>query len=145
MSNDSVQLAHQGDFSVCSSYEAIYVKHIDGRSWDVGEMYGDPRAAIFTWDEHYVVIIGCGILVYDLHRLGEKFTGGPTWKNSPVMHLMNDAADIWWFIAVQQVYQDEYVSEVRLATDLTDSHVGIYSLNVINLDFSPVARSEKLR
>ncbi|GGQ95471.1 hypothetical protein [Deinococcus ruber] len=140
----SICLAQQGKYSVWGDFEYISIKYIDGRIWQIGSMYGDPQAALITWDERYAVIIGCGVMICDLQRFGERVRDSLTWEKSPVVHLMADPENIWWFSAVEQVLQDDVRSELRIATDLKDEHVGIYSLNPATFEFKPVPLGQPL-
>ncbi|ULH16351.1 hypothetical protein MF271_07095 [Deinococcus sp. KNUC1210] len=140
----SICFARRGNYSVWGDFENISIKHIDGRIWQVGSMYGDPQAALVTWNERYAVIVGCGIVICDLQRFGERVRGGRSWEQTPVLHLLSEPEDIWWFSATEQVLQDDEFIELRLATNLTDDHVGIYSLNPATLDFKPVPRGQPL-
>ncbi|WP_407539362.1 hypothetical protein Q0M94_14495 [Deinococcus radiomollis] len=146
-----VWLAQGHDFLVYGDHDYVYIKHSDGRTWDIGGMYGNAVAALITWDERYAVIVGCGIMICDLERFGEKVTEGESWSKTPVAHLMAEpdilfeSGKTWWFNDVEQVSADEYISEIRLATALTDVHVGIYSLNPQTFEFRPVPHGEPIR
>ena len=139
-----VWLAQRNNFLVYGDQDYVYVKHSDGRIWDVGGMYGNAVAALITWDGRYAVVVGCGIVICDLTRFGENVRNGTTWKTTPVVSLMGDPEDSWWFALVEQVLHDGDRIEIRLATDLTDSHVGIYSLNPQSFEFRPVPHCEPM-
>jgi len=67
-----VPLASSTTYQVRNDYENVYVDAQDGRTWQVGDFYGDPYAALITWDERWAVIVGEGALVIRLDALGDQ-------------------------------------------------------------------------
>ena len=137
-------LARSKNYSVWADYEAVIIRDVKGTTWAVDEMYGNPQATIITWDERYAVVVGCGIMICDLMRFGEKTGNGKTWKTTSVISLMSDPGDTWWFALIEQVFQDEDRIEIRLATDLMDPHIGIYSLNPETFELHPVSHGQAI-
>ncbi|QFP75876.1 hypothetical protein [Deinococcus sp. AJ005] len=138
----SRKLVESGNYSIWSDFEYIEIRDANGRRWEVGYMYGNPEAALITWDERYAVVVGCGIMVCDLQRFDETVSVGQTWEDSPVVHLLAEPSDFWGFVLAKQVYQDNAHSEIRLATDLMDKHIGIYTLNTETLVFQAVPHGQ---
>ena len=130
-----VWLAESENFLVYGDHDYVFVAKSSTEQWNLGWMYGNAVAALVTWDERYAIVVGCGVMICDLLRFGEKVSEGESWDETPVVHLMADPKDLWWFSAVEQIARDEESIEVRIATDLTDAHVGIYNLPRIGVDF----------
>ncbi|WP_420596063.1 hypothetical protein [Deinococcus sp.] len=138
----SRKLVESGNYSVWSDFEDVEIRNADGRLWKAGNMYGNPEAALITWDERYAVVIGCGIMICDLQRFGETVCAGQTWEESPTVHLLAEPSDFWNFVLVEQVYQNDVHSEIRLVTALMDQYIGIYTLNTETLVFQAVPHGQ---
>ena len=132
MSVSSVLLVESTGYALWADGHTLELCRPDGLCWPLGEMYGQPVAALITRTGRYAVIIGCGVMVCDLHRFGQPFAVGLDWTESPVVYLKSDADDVWWFTGV---YQDEASGEIRLVTSLMGSPVGLYALSPGTLEF----------
>ena len=67
----SVKLAAAAGWSVLAEFETVTAQRPDGARWEIGWMYGNPEAALITWENTYAVVVGCGMIVADLRRFGE--------------------------------------------------------------------------
>ena len=68
--NHDVVLAESEHYALLREYEECYLVFKDGgrRSVSIGDFYGDPEFALFDKNEKFVVMGGCGIIVYFLEE-----------------------------------------------------------------------------
>ncbi|GGR95892.1 hypothetical protein [Deinococcus sedimenti] len=125
----SVTLAAAAGWSVLAEFETVTVQRPDGARWDIGWMYGNPEAALITWENTYAVVVGCGVIVADLRRFGEPVTPG---LDGPDPHLRADPPEPWWF---ENVYQQD-VGRVRLVADVYSEQAGVYDLDLSTRQFT---------
>jgi hypothetical protein len=135
VSGSPVLLAESASYALWADGHTLEICRPDGFCWPLGEMYGTPVAGLITRTERYAVIIGCGVMVCDLHRFGQPFAVGLNWTQAPVVYLKSEADDIWWFTSIEQ---DEQTGELQLVTALMGWPVGRYALSPGTLDFKPL-------
>ncbi|WP_293911891.1 hypothetical protein [Deinococcus sp.] len=135
MSESPVLLAEAGGFAVWADGHSLEICRPDGFAWPLGEMYGTPVAALMTRNGRYAVIIGCGVMVCDLHRFGQPFAVGLNWSEAPVVYLKSDADDVWWFTGVTQ---GDQTGDLELIASLMGWPVGRYAFSPGTLAFTPL-------
>lgn len=70
---DTTRLMAASDrYRVLHDYETVFVQRVNEEKWQVGDFYGDPYAALITWDEQWAVIVGEGVLLVHLPLLGSQ-------------------------------------------------------------------------
>lgn len=129
-------------FLVWNDYETVYVEANDKRHWKVGDFYGDPVAALITWDERWAVIVGEGALIVPLDALGDRplkqvtldtpdalggaFEEAAALVPSVVLYRLfrGLSAKALWIEVVYQLHEDS----VRFVADPLDDGAGIYQL-----------------
>lgn len=141
-------LASSDRYRVLSDFETVYVQNGDQVKCKVGEFYGDPYAALITWDEQWAVIVGEGVLLVHLpllgsapHRelrldtaqsLGGALKAAVAHEGVACLTRLLTGGPGWigweatWFEAVYQA--DRHV--VRLVCDPYGKEGGIYQIDV---------------
>lgn len=93
--DSKIILAESEHYVVLSEYETVYLvdKTIKTEIM-IGDFYGDPKGAFIDSNEHFVVMYGCGLIVYFLRPPFEKYTYNTQTKqwfeigrNEPVMWI----------------------------------------------------------
>ncbi|WP_155298471.1 hypothetical protein [Deinococcus kurensis] len=64
----SYTMTSSDHYRVVADFETVDV-HRGDQSWTVGRFYGNPVAALITWDEQWAVIVGDGVLLVHLPSL----------------------------------------------------------------------------
>lgn len=74
-SSSSVFLVESDHYKVVSEYETVYLyfKNREQEPIIIGDFYGDPECALISFDEKYVVMAGCGIIIYKLQEPFEAY------------------------------------------------------------------------
>lgn len=97
-------LAESINYKVTSEYESVTLHFKSNnlkKSIYIGHFYGDPDCAIISRDEKYLVVAGCGLIIY---KLIEPFNEVGVAKSSPqYSEFFNDANNIWWVNGLHQI------------------------------------------
>lgn len=139
----SFVLAQLGGWKIWADYEALSIENLAGERWKIGEMYGNPQAALITMDEKYAVVVGCGVMVADLCRFGGRITKQTSLEQTPVVHFLCEPdppavglpSAQWHFEAL---YETGEIDVVRLVTDLYSDYGGIYEMRLPDLALKPL-------
>ncbi|MBQ5331825.1 MAG: hypothetical protein J6K92_00990 [Oscillospiraceae bacterium] len=67
-------LAESRNYTVISEFESVYLKKIDGTKILIGDFYGDPIGALIDRDERFVIMYGCGLIMYYLRPPFEEYS-----------------------------------------------------------------------
>lgn len=65
-------MAASDRYRVLHDFEAVFVQRDDEELKQVGDFYGDPYAALISWDEQWAVVVGEGVLLVHLPQLGSE-------------------------------------------------------------------------
>jgi hypothetical protein len=100
-------LAESENYKVTSEYEYATL-HFKSKplkeSIDIGDFYGDPNCAIISRDERYVVVGGCGLIIY---RLEEPFAEYGDDKNTnQYFEFFREPPNDWWINGLHQTNID---------------------------------------
>jgi len=100
-------LAESDKYSVTSEYEyaTLHFKNrLSKKSVYLGDFYGDPNCAIISKDEKYLVVAGCGLIIY---RLKEPFREyGNDDADDQYFEFFRHPSDIWWINGLTQEISD---------------------------------------
>lgn len=144
-------MASSTRYQVIADFELAYVQRGDQR-WKVGWFYGNPVAALITWDERWAVIVGEGVLLVSLAALpglsqdeirldtAQSLAGklATTMKQQPLPCLTRVLTgapgfigwEATWFEAVYAV--DTHL--VRLVADPSSEDGGLYQIDLATFD-----------
>jgi hypothetical protein len=127
MSYPHTVLARSKRYVVSHVFEVVFLREIGGRELVIGDFYGDPEAAIIDSQERWVVMVGCGIILYRLD--GAFFPYEYGLKINQWWEDYRNPPDIWWIDSVEQ--WSRY--HVRFHVDSHSDKAGIYELDVRTL------------
>ena len=100
-------LAESDNFRVTSEYEYVtlhFKNRLFKKSVYLGDFYGDPDCAIISKDEKYLVVAGCGLIIY---RLKEPFREyGTATPHHQYFEFFRKPPDIWWINGLNQIMAD---------------------------------------
>lgn len=117
-------LARSRHFIVSHEYETVLLARPEGEVLVIGHFYGDPESAIIDWNEKWVVVAGCGIILYHLRDPYVPYEYDKTTDQWWEAH--RSAPEVW---SIEQVYQVNDVT-VRFVVEPETAHAGVYDLNV---------------
>ncbi|MFD2721932.1 hypothetical protein ACFST9_24660 [Hymenobacter monticola] len=119
-------LAEDDTYKVYSLYESVYLKtkatsqklsEAEKGDLPIAWHYGDPAAAILLYSGNHVVVVGCGITIYDIKQQLET--------------TMLDAPDnIWWTDGLYQDGADE-PTECRFVSLHENGGLRVFKLNAL--------------
>src|SRR4051812_9614507 len=96
-------LAESENYKVTSEYEyaTLHFKNkILKKPVYIGDFYGDADCAIISRDEKYLVVAGCGLIIY---RLKEPFTEyGDTGSSTQYSEFFREPTNHWWINGLHQ-------------------------------------------
>ena len=122
-------LAESENYKVTSEYEyaTLHFKNkVFGKSLYIGDFYGDPDCAIISRDEKYLVVAGCGLIIY---RLKEPFTEYSGSENSTqYSEFFREPENIWWISELHQTDSDIDWKYFRFVSTHNDVEF-IYKMN----------------
>ena len=89
-------LAESENFKVTSEYEyaTLHFKNkLLGKSVYIGDFYGDPDCAIISRDEKYLVVAGCGLIIYRLREPFKEY--GDTGNSNQYSEFFRERENHW--------------------------------------------------
>ena len=119
-------LAENKDFKVYNICENVYLKNkntsINLNSFEktdinIGWHYGDPNNAIIMHKNNYIVVSGCGLLVYDTIKNTEK-------------HILSEVDELTWTQAVFQEQTDDQILEFRFVALNKAGNLRVFKMNL---------------
>ena len=141
------------NYRVLNEYGAAYIQY-ESQQWKVEECYGDPEAALITWDEQWAIIFGEGVLLVHLPPLTSvphkkiHLDTGPSLSGAfqieverngiPCLSciLMGQPGSISWEATwFEAAYQNDRDS-VRPVSDPYGNEPGIYQINLAPFNVS---------
>lgn len=117
-------LARSEHYTILHEYETAVLDCPCGTRVAVGDFYGDPEAAVIDYNEKWVVIVGCGIILYWLREPFMPYQYDRTASQWWEAH--RSPPDEWWIEAVYQVSDNT----VRFVVDPLAPAAGVYELDV---------------
>ena len=135
-------LAESENYKVTSEYEyaTLHFKNkLHRKPVDIGDFYGDPDCAIISRNENYLVVAGCGLIIY---RLREPFTeygdiGNPTqyseFFREPEFH--------WWINGLHQTDIDSDWKYFRFVAANKEGEF-IYKMNADDFSIEKIGASK---
>ncbi len=118
-------LAESESFKVYSLFESVYLKvkshcqsYIEYEKSDkcIASVYGDPDSALISFDERYVVVGGCGVIIYNT-------------QTGKSVELFNEPENITWIEGVYQSTEDRS-NFVRFNVRTKAEMLSIYRLDI---------------
>ena len=115
-------LTESENYKVTSENETVYLhfKQMSRQRKIIGDFYGNVETALISCDESFVVMGGCGLIVYFLQEpFGEyKYTDG----GGQYFEVHRYPPDVWWIDAVYQTDVDMDSNFFRFVVALDDGY-----------------------
>ena len=127
MSFPRTVLARSKRYVVSHEFEVVFLKESDGREIVIGDFYGDPEAAIIDSQERWVIMVGCGIILYRLE--GSFLPYEYDVKTNQWWEAYRSPPDTLWIESAEQLSEDR----VRFHVDPHSDEAGTYELDVRSL------------
>ena len=132
-------LAESKNYKVTSEYESVTL-HLKNKllkqSVYIGYLYGDPDCAIISKDEKYLVVAGCGLLIYNLlEPFNEVCIDQPTFQYS---EFFNNADNVWWVNGLHQTDIDADWKYFRFVAANNEGEF-IYKMNAEDFNIEKIS------
>lgn len=131
-------LAESEHYKVTSQFEYVTL-HFKGKIFKKpvypGDFYGDPDCCIISKDEQYLVVAGCGIIVY---RLAEPFNEyGSAAVVQQYAEFFREPPHHWW---IRELHQAEMDGECKYFRFVAEHEEGefVYRMNAIDCRFEKI-------
>jgi len=130
-------LAESKNYKIVSEYEYItlHFKNAFNTTVYVGDFYGDPDCAIISKDEKYIVIGGCGLIIYFLKKPFVAF--GSFSNENQYSEFFRETSDCWWISELAQNPNELSYFQFKAANDngefLYKMNINDYKLEQINI------------
>ena len=125
-------LAESEHYKVESEHETVRLRFKDhpNLAVTIGDFYGDPTCAMISANEKYVVMGGCGLIVYYLKPPFESYCYGRT--NNQYKEFFREANNIWWIEAIYQSDIDNVDNDWSVFKFVVNGETGdkIYKMDV---------------
>ncbi len=122
-------LAESDNYKVTSEYEYAtlhFKNYLLKKSVHIGDFYGDPDCAIISSNEKYLVIAGCGLIIY---KLEEPFIDYCTDKDvNQYSVFFTDPQNTWWVEKLHQTDTDSNGKFFRFFATNNDGE-SLYKMN----------------
>jgi hypothetical protein len=100
-------LAESENYKVTSEYESVtlhFKNKLFNKTLYIGDFYGDPDCAIISRDEKYVVMAGCGLIIYKLQEPFDEY--GSDDSSGQYFEFYRDPPNNWWTNGLHQTQVD---------------------------------------
>lgn len=102
-------LAESKNYKVTSEYEMVFL-HFKAEPQRkpilIGDFYGDPECAIISRDEKFVVMAGCGIIIYRLQDPFKEFKYDSKKRQDQFTEFYRKEPNVWWTNGLHQTTTD---------------------------------------
>lgn len=134
-------LAESENYKVTSEYEyaTLHFKNkLFGKSVYIGDFYGDPDCAIISRDEKYLVVAGCGLIIY---RLKEPFKEyGDAENSNQYSEFFREPENHWWINGLHQTDVDADWKYFRFVAANNEGEF-IYKMNAEDFSIEKISSS----
>ena len=133
-------LAESENYKVTSEYEYATL-HFKNRlfcnSVYIGDFYGDPDCSIISRDEKYLVVAGCGLIIY---KLKEPFKEYSNQNSNQYSEFFREPENHWWINGLHQADVDDDWKYFRFVAANNEGEF-IYKMNAEDFSFEKLASS----
>lgn len=132
-------LAESENYKVTSEYESVslhFKKRLMKKPLFIGDFFGDPECAMISRDEKYVVMAGCGLIIY---KLQEPFA--PYGENDipgQFFEFFRDPSNNWWINGLHQTNIDSDWKYFRFVA-ANDEGESIYKMDSNNFEIEMIS------
>ena len=127
-------LARSENYEVSHEFEVVFLARFTSPNPDVviGDFYGDPATAIIDENERFVIMAGCGIIIYKLAESFEPYQYDL--QNSQWTELFREPKNHRWIESIIQTDQNTF----HFTVDPNSNEAGTYELIFPNLAIQKV-------
>lgn len=146
MEDWNTPLTESKNFKIVNQYEAVKLifKHDKTKpTITIGDFYGDPTCAMISANEKYVVMGGCGLVVYFLHAPYESYIYN---KITPqYFELFRVPDNIWWVETIYQADIDNLDGEWNIFKFVAQEETGegIYQMDLATRTVTRITGSSR--
>lgn len=122
-------LAQSENYEVSHEYEVVLLTRLSSsnQSVEIGDFYGDPQAAIIDEEERFVIMVGCGMIIYNLAEPFEPYRYDL--QNSQWRELLREPKNPWWIEGIIQAENNTF----HFTVDPNSDKAGTYAVIFPNL------------
>jgi hypothetical protein len=126
-------LAESNHYQVSHEYELVFLRCKSGlfatskSEIVIGDFYGDPAAAIIDEKERFVIMVGCGMIIYNLSEPFEPYQYDL--PSSQWRELFREPKNSWWIESIIQTSENTF----HFTVDPNSNEVGVYELTLPDL------------
>jgi hypothetical protein len=134
-------LAESENYKVTSEYEyaTLHFKNkLIEKSVYIGNFYGDPDCAIISRDEKYLVVAGCGLIIYRLITPFSEYEDSK--KSTQFSEFFGEPENLWWVNGLHQTEIDSDPKWFRFVAANNDGEF-IYKMNVDDFSIEKISSS----
>jgi hypothetical protein len=134
-------LAESENYKVTSEYEyaTLHFKNkLFGGSVYIGDFYGDPDCAIISRDEKYLVVAGCGLIIYRLKEPFMEYVGNE--NSNQYSEFFREPENDWWINGLHQTDVDGDWKYFRFVASNKEGEF-IYKMNVEDFNIEKIGSS----
>ena len=101
-------LARSDHYEVTHEFEVVFLSRFTTPAPDVviGDFYGDPVTAIIDKKERFVIMIGCGMIIYNLKEPFQPYQYNL--KTSQWKELFREVESHWWIESIIQTGENTF-------------------------------------
>ena len=106
-------LARSNNYEVTHEFEIVFLSRITTPNPDViiGDFYGDPVTAIIDEKERFVIMVGYGMIIYNLQEPFQPYQYNlqtAQWKE-----LFRETENHWWIESITQISENTFQFKVE--------------------------------
>lgn len=134
-------LAESENYKVTSEYEyaTLHFKNkLIGKSVYIGDFYGDPDCALISRDEKYLVVAGCGLIIYKLQKPFREY--GDKENSNQYSEFFREPENNWWINGLHQTGVDSDWKYFRFVAANKDGEF-IYKMNAEDFSIEKISSS----
>lgn len=122
-------LARSENYEISHEFEVVFLSRFAKPNSDVviGDFYGNPAVAIIDEKERFVIMAGCGIIIYNLEEPFQPYQYNlqtAQWKE-----LFRETGNQWWIESIIQTGENAF----HFTVDANSNEAGAYELTFPNM------------
>jgi len=105
-----------------------------------GDFYGDPECAIISRGEKYLIMAGCGLIIYYLQEPFEQYLYDKS--STQYFYFFNEPSNIWSINGLRQEDIDSDLDSFRFVAANDDGEF-IYKMNAKTFEIEMISNNYK--
>lgn len=128
-------LAETKNIKVTGDFEVVTLDSKDESDLVIGDFWGDPEGAIIDWNERWIAMYGCGIIIYKLGGLNTPYSYNTPCDQWIELFRDSDKEKQPWIVLLEQIEENK----IRFCTDLQATPM-IYDFDTETLELTEVLK-----